>query len=227
MTAESRRFAFAFVFAVAACSRGPETAAPAGDAPAVAAATSASTRENNPPGVMRVTIEPVGVPADAVHPHRGDTLKASARARDLDGDGIIFLWQWLVNGVPVPGAVTDTLGPGPFKKGDRVGVDVRARDNRGTISEPPLRGEIVIRNRPPVLTSQPGPRLDGYRATAIDEDGDPLVYTLESSARGFSISPDGVVRYDATVGQGSGGQVVIVVKDPEGANAKQTIGVGF
>jgi hypothetical protein len=204
---------------LSACSgktAGTPTPAATGGA-AVAGATKTPSGANAPPSVSSVAITPA---QSGDHPTVTDSLHGEAVAHDPDGDGVLLDWQWYVNGAPVGGAITDHLDPGRFKKKDKVEVEVTPRDTRGAAGSA-ARASIEIRNSPPVLgATQFGSTT--AQVVASDPDGDKLVYSIEPPLPGFEISQSGALTMTAQ-GKPSGQQVVIVVKDDEGASAR----VGF
>ena len=67
-------------------------------------------------------------------PGTSDVLAASAVATDADGDPVTVTYEWLRNGVLVPGATTASLDLGVYgDQGDRIVVRVTASDGQGGI----------------------------------------------------------------------------------------------
>ena len=182
---------------------------------------------NTPPELKSPLVEPLGVKIDDFHPGVGDTLKATVVATDADGDGVTINWQWSVNRVPIVGAISDTLRPGSFKKGDEVGAEASARDTRGGETLRPASFRVKIKNSAPVITSNPA-KLNGYKIVAADPDNDPVTFTLEAPLPGFALSADGTLTFDVAQGKDANGKtLVIVAKDNDFGMAKQSIQVKF
>ena len=207
----------------------PPTGTPAATAAAQATATGKKTGENSPPTIGKVTVTAAGGTVDMLHPNRNDVLEARAETTDPEGDGVIVEWKWEVNGREIAGALGQQLLPqqGQYKKGDTVTAIASARDTRGAKQEAVGKGQVVIRNSPPTITSAPAD-LKNYRVVANDPDGDPLTFSLEKPVPGFALSADGVLTFDPKAGDAAKGQqLVIIGKDSENATSKQVITVNF
>lgn len=203
----------------------PAAAGPTGAAPTPAKGTAAG----GAPSVLSIRFAPAQ--ADGA-PTVTDTIRATAATSDPDGDGVTVDWRWFINGAPVVGQLSDTLRPTPRKKHDKIEAEATPRDSRGNVGSP-LRASIMIRNSTPAISSRPTGSLNGYKAVVQDADSaDPnerFTWSLEAPVPpGFSLSPDGTLKFDAVAGKGAAGQkVTIVVKDSAGALAKQTFDVAF
>jgi hypothetical protein len=219
-------------FPLAACSGGGGTAAT--PTPAVTAATAgkasptatAAQAAGGEPGVSSISFQPAQ--ADGA-PNVTDSIRASAVTSH---PGVLVDWKWFINGKEVSGVLSDTLRPGGYKKGDKIEAQATPRDMKGAIGLP-AKGTIMIRNSTPSITSRPTGSLNGYKAVVQDSDlGDPnerFTWTLEAPVPpGFSLSPDGTLKFDAAAGKaGAGQKVTIMVTDSAGALAKQTFDVSF
>lgn len=182
---------------------------------------------NTPPELKSPLIEPVGVKIDDFHPGVSDTLKATVVTFDADGDGVTVSWQWSVNRAPIVGAISDTLTPGKFKKGDEVAAEASARDTRGGETVRPVAYKVKIKNSAPVIVSSPA-KLNGYKIVANDPDNDPVTYSLEAPLPGFALSADGTLTFDVAQGKDANGKtLVIIAKDGDFGMAKQSIQVKF
>src|SRR5437867_6903016 len=68
---------------------------------------------NHPPSVLSARINPADVTLDT-------ELRVDIQGEDADGDGVTYRYQWVVNGVPAPGATAPVFKPERLKKGDQV-----------------------------------------------------------------------------------------------------------
>jgi YVTN family beta-propeller protein len=118
-------------------------------------------------------------------PHTNDVLAASVAASDVDGDVLIYLYQWQRNGLDIVGATGPTLdlaAAGNGDSGDVITLIARASD--GTlVSEPASTNvTVVYSDTPPtasVTLSSVTPRAqDVLTATVQVADADHDVVTL-------------------------------------------------
>lgn len=152
-------------------------------------------------------------------PGVSEALVATAKAV---GEGATLAFQWYVNGEPAPGAFGETFGPGPYKKGDKVAVEIVAQATSGDASEP-VRKEVQIRNSPPSAAAGalPAEKIGTYlrfRLQATDPDGDALKYSVEKPVAGVTVSEDGTVTIEP--GKAPGGESVIVTVSDGSATAQ-------
>jgi hypothetical protein len=128
-------------------------------------------------------------------PTRTDTIRVKVEASHPKDEVVDLDYQWLINDVPVSGAVTDALRSGRFRKGDTVSVRVSARV--GTREVERVSNPVVVANTPPDFKTRPRDvrELDGFRFKADDLDADPLSWSLQDAPPGMSISKDGVMTY--------------------------------
>ena len=192
-----------------------------GKAEGVPLRTVAVTIKNTPPSVTSVELSPMMA-------HVGDRITASPKGSDWDGDSITYSYQWEVDGKKVPGTDKAEFDTSSLKKKNVITVDVTPSDGEdlGT----PVRSEksVVLTNRPPTITSIPPSELENgvfiYRVTAIDPDGDPLTYRLDTSPQGMTIdSSTGVVRWEPpkeVIGKQET-RVKVIVDDGDGGIAYQ------
>jgi hypothetical protein len=178
---------------------------------------------NSPPKMLELVLEPAKELA------AGDTVVASPRAQDPDGDPLQFAFTWLVNGRALPerGAA---LGPSNFRRGDTIELEVTASD--GDDESEILRGpELRVVNSPPVFKSQPkGLDPDGtfrYTPEIGDPDGDRrLRFRLVTAPKGMTIDwLRGAVAWRPGEDQEGRHQVAIEVDDLEGGLATQNFHV--
>ena len=181
---------------------------------------------NSAPAMMSLTIEPS--PA-----HSNDDLTARLDAVDPDDDYIRIAYQWEKNKEDIAGEPAATLSKDHFKKGDTIGCRVTiSDDDSDEVSY--YSGEITILNSAPTITSQlSGRNMEGYlftyRVVAEDPDGDPLEFSLDGAPEGVIIDPStGAIRWEAGEDQRKGTyDFEVVVSDPEGARAIQSINLTF
>ncbi len=217
---------------LSACSGDKPTTPGAQGTPAAAGGTATAkptaAGSNQPPMIREVTLTcAAGVDFD--HPNRSDVIEARAVTSDPENDGVMVTWSWTVNGREIPSALGDRLTPdqGGYKKGDTVTAVASARDTRGAVQSALSRANIVVRNTPPTITSNPA-TLTNYQVAATDPDGDTLRFYLEKPVPGFVINSDGHLSFDSAAGKAANGQVlVIVAHDPDGATSKQSITINF
>jgi hypothetical protein len=190
------------------------------DGSASSEARTASARVGNrPPALVAVSLEPTtGVRVD-------EEVVAIAQARDADGDTLEFSYDWLVNGEPVE-AASERLSTAGLKRGDRIEVRVRVRDEDE--ESPPRSSEpLEIGNSAPKIASTPGGvRADGrfrYTVEASDPDGDRLLrYQLLSGPEGTRVDPiAGEVTWTATRDHVGTHRFEVEVSDGHGGTARQ------
>lgn len=104
-------------------------------------------------------------------------------AEDPEGDEITFGYRWLVNGVIIPEAKTQTLSPDFLKRGDALSVEISASDGH---TDPSLflTDPVVVVNAQPIVNhvsleverSSGKARLTA-KVEAKDPDGDEIQYS--------------------------------------------------
>jgi hypothetical protein len=177
---------------------------------------------NHPPVVKSIRIESISGTGTS------DGFRAIVEAKDLDNDVISFGYQWKLDGEEIPGATDETLEwREDFKKGSTISVDVIPFDGKDE-GVWKAKGSFTIPNSPPIITSEPMPRIEegklSYVLKAEDPDGDPIEYTLKNSPRGMTIEPaTGLITWE--FGEADIGEhiVEIIVTDSEGAKASQML----
>lgn len=162
-------------------------------------------------------------------PRSNETLKALGVGYDHDGDGVAFVYQWIVNGEPIVGQDEQFLANSHFRRGDRVQVAVTPYDGEEygmTIRSAPA----VVSNSPPKIVSDPPARMeDGifrYAVQTEDADGDPLRFSLQGEPpAGLEIDPaTGLVQWKPLIPKGEVTYVFqVVAEDPEGEKSIQEI----
>lgn len=181
---------------------------------------------NHPPVIKSISIESTS------DPDNGKQFVAVVDATDPDNDVITFDYEWRVDGEEIPGATGETLEWGEnMKKGSTVSVAAIPFDGK---DQGVWKGEgsFTIPNSPPIITSEPSPRVENGKLTylleAEDPDGDPIEYTLRSAPKGMTIEPaTGLISWE--FGQEDLGEhkVEIIVTDSEGAKTSQTLSLNI
>jgi autotransporter-associated beta strand protein len=176
---------------------------------------------DHPPVIDSVTITPAS-------PFTNDLLTANVLSHDPDGDTVSYTYQWLNNGVAIPGATLSTLDlsqPGNGDKDQHISVLVTPSD--GILTGNPVSSAFVtIQNSPPTATvslnSHAPLTNDTLTATATeaDADGDPVSLTFVWTVNGvprrtFSSATALTDTFDLSVaGNGDKGQTVTVTVTP-------------
>ena len=133
---------------------------------------------NHPPSVLSAGIYPGDVTLDT-------ELRVDIHGEDLDGDRVTYQYQWVVNGVPAPGATAPAFKPERLKKGDRVTAEIVPTDGK---AEGPAftTGPVTIGNTAPRILEiyvEPLPLQRGMpikvRVVVADPDGDPVTLTYK------------------------------------------------
>lgn len=158
----------------------------------------------------------------------GEEFRAVAGAKDADGDGIIFRYQWKMNGEKIIGAVEEILElEERLKKGDKVSVEVIPYDGK---AEGLWKSEAVfiVPNSAPRITSEPAGRIEGgkfsYVVKTEDPDGDPVEIALEDAPEGMTIEPaTGLITWEFSEKDAGEYKVQITASDPEGAKIVQEL----
>jgi len=154
-------------------------ATPAGSqATATPAAPTAGPSGNHPPSVLSARINPADVTLDT-------ELRVDIQGEDADGDGVTYRYQWVVNGVPAPGATAPVFKPERLKKGDRVTTEIVPTDGKadGAVF---TTGPVTIGNTAPSIVEihlEPVPLHRGetlkVKVVVADPDGDPVTLTYK------------------------------------------------
>jgi hypothetical protein len=177
---------------------------------------------NHPPFVKSIRIESIS------GTDTSNGFRAIVEAKDPDNDVLSFDYQWKLDGEEIPGATDEMLEwREDFKKGSIILVGVIPFDGKDE-GVWKAEGSITIPNSPPIITSEPIPRVgDGklsYVLKALDPDGDPIELTLKNAPRGMTIEPaTGLITWafgEADIGEHI---VEIIVTDSEGAKASQML----
>lgn len=179
--------------------------------------------ENSPPRIKQVTLNP------GQQVFAGTPIVVKPEARDGDGDGVTFSYEWEVNGrgVREDGPSLDTH---QLKRGNHVTVRIVASDGEDE-SEPYEAPMITIVNAPPKIVSRPPDALANgefvYRVVAEDPDGDSgIQFELENQPEGMSVEPlTGVIRWTPTLEQAGRYSVSVFADDLQGGRSRQVFEV--
>lgn len=173
---------------------------------------------NTPPIISSLSVRPQpGVP--------GDKLEARVEVTDPDADPIYLVFRWWRNGAVVKEGEEPTLDTDGFLNTDQVMVEVIARDQKAA-GKGMKSGRLLTSNSHPAITSTPTvPRVGTafeYRVTAVDPDGDQLLYRLEAAPAGMVIDETtGHIRWPITPVPMGTHHIRVVVEDAGGGRAFQ------
>lgn len=155
----------------------------------------------------------------------GQDLVVAPVGYDADGDEVKFHFTWSVNGIEIADD-SPILAADKFKRGDKVLLTVMPYDPDGP-GEPFQSRELIIPNAAPRITSVP-PKVDvsdtySYMVTAVDPDGDEVVFDLKTAPTGMTIdSKNGLITWKITKNAlDESNEVEIEAKDPEGMKSVQ------
>lgn len=172
---------------------------------------------NSPPVIHSVTI----VRRDTLP---GKRLEASVDVSDPDRDPLTLTFQWYRNRVLVKEGDEAFLETEGVVAGDLVAVEVTARDPSGAESTA-QSAPWMMENRPPRIVSIPPPPRSAdsylYKVQAIDDDGDPLTYVLQTAPPGMTIGEDGRIDWRVSHDRLGVHHVTIIVTDGRGGVASQ------
>jgi hypothetical protein len=170
--------------------------------------------KNAPPEIIKVRLMP-----EVFKP--GDTLYVDVEARDRDGDGITFFYEWFINGELVG---TERQLNSPLKRGDKLIINIKPFDGKEYGKIITLKREIL--NLPPVIVEHKDYHFDGniwsYQLKASDPDGDPLTYALKESPPGMTIDNSGLIKWNVPPDFKGSARVTVSVTDGHGGEASQS-----
>jgi len=172
---------------------------------------------NTLPFVVRV-----GLP-EQIRP--GDTVKVEAEIKDADNDDVHVRYRWWKNQDIVAETDVPSLETKDFVRGDTLRVSIIPRDGGGEgkeISPPP----VVIGNSPPRFTSRPLPvtqkGLYQYLLTAVDAEGDPISFDLQTAPPGMTIDKRaGLISWKIPAELSGAYRVRVVAEDGQGGSSSQ------
>ncbi|WP_422925495.1 putative Ig domain-containing protein [Singulisphaera sp. PoT] len=162
----------------------------------------------------------------------GATWTYPIAATDPDGDPLTFSLASGPDGLTIDAATGRlTYTPTNAALGDH-GVSVVVSDGRGgsttqsftlIVTADKTNGAPAIVSTPPTALVPDGRTFD-YALRAIDPDGDPVQWSLDSSPHGVSIDPAfGTLVWTPDESQRGPQTIVVRVTDPSGASGTQTI----
>lgn len=164
----------------------------------------------------------VGLP-EQIRP--GDTVKVEAEIKDADNDDVHVRYRWWKNQDVVAETEVPSLETKEFVRGDTLRVSVIPRDASGEGKEisPP---SVVIGNSPPRFTSKPLPvtqkGLYQYLVTAVDAEGDPISFDLQTAPPGMTIDKKaGLISWKIPADLSGAYRVRIVAEDGQGGSSSQ------
>jgi len=191
-------------------------------------------RPNNPPTVLLLT------PADKAILNGTEAL-LTWRGNDPDGDKLSFRLMltdkpFNRTGIPLPLAVTgdEHYLAGNLTNGTVYYWAVLPADGmaNGSLSEiRSFRIDIGYGNRPPRITSQPPDKavvgiIWVYNITTVDDDGDPINYSLASGPEGAALDPgSGRLTWSPRADQKGRQQFRILAADRRGGLSEQSFTV--
>lgn len=171
---------------------------------------------NRPPKLGKMSFLPAA-------PKAGDGLRIQVEASDPEGGIVELEYSWLVNGRPASQFRRDNVPAGSFHKGDRVSVEVLARDSEGMEAKD-TSAELTIGNSAPMFTADPRDLggIEGFKVKAEDPDKDMLGYSLSGAPQGMTVDPKtGVLHYKGSAEEPGGHYAVVVkVDDGDGGTAE-------
>lgn len=139
--------------------------------------------ENTAPVLTSVTIAPAQARA-------GESLRAVVDGSDADRDEVRYTFKWWRNGTLFLEGEEATLDTTTFVRGDSIVVSATPRDavaqGKEAFSQP-----ITLINSPPKIISVPPSVVESgryeYMVKAVDPEGDPVTFTLQTSPPGMRI----------------------------------------
>lgn len=158
-------------------------------------------------------------------PTRAESVAVRVETLHPDGDPVSVAYEWLVNGR----RVAETRPRFPLRDlvpGDRVAVRVTPSDAGGA-GAPRTSREVVVANRPPVVTSvslepprpRPGAPVSAVVETA-DPDGDGVTLSYAWEIDGQPVEEVETASLPGErVGSGASIAVTVTPRDPYGAGA--------
>lgn len=174
---------------------------------------------------------PAIVSAPPLQAQVGTAYSYATQAVDPDSDPVIFA----LLSAPVNMSIdidTGVINWTPsVDQATVVTVTVQAADNRGGVAQQTFSLAVNPGNRPPLFTSIPVTTVFVgqtylYTATAVDPDGDLVIFTLQQTPANTSFdSLSGVLSWTPSLGQIGTRSFSIAAQDGAGASALQSFAV--
>jgi large repetitive protein len=163
-----------------------------------------------------------GVTIDDGQPTTTSVLHAQVDATDADNDPLVYSYQWLKNGVPIPGATQSSLDlsqPGTGDRGDAISVEASVSD--GIDQAEATSGTVTVVNTAPTLGSatlvyDAAAGTATVTTDATDADGDPLTASVVWTLNGQDVSTNATLDL-AAAGAGFGDTVEARVQISDGS----------
>jgi hypothetical protein len=160
-------------------------------------------------------------------------LEAAVEGRDGDGDVIAYDYRWFRNDALIRSAHERTLPASDLSRGDRLRVEVTAKDKESASLA--VQSEVFqVQNLPPRIVSRPeypGTKDPAFRyqVKAEDADQDPLRFELMAGPSGMKVGPEGLVEWMLPPPNDRRGDhpVKIKVSDEKGGEALQEFSLHF
>lgn len=167
-----------------------------------------------------------GAPALSIE--LGQTWQYTVAASDPDGDPLTYVWTQLPAGATASGD-SASWTPTAAQLGEQAFV-VEVRDDRGGLARQSFTVFVIdpATNSAPRITSTPNPRAVAgsayaYPVVAIDDENDPLAYSLLERPQGMTIdAATGAIAWTPALDQLGNHAVRVQVVDGRGGVAWQS-----
>lgn len=168
------------------------------------------------------TVLTVGLPPQI---ELGEKVRAEVSLKDIDQDEIRARYRWWKNRDMVLETEEPVLELVGFARGDALRVSVIPHDGMGEgkeVSSP----SITIGNSPPQFTSMPPEAVPKgsyqYRLSAVDPDGDPVSFEIESGPPGMVIDAKRAqLNWSIPAALVGSHRIKIIAKDDQGGQVSQ------
>lgn len=146
------------------------------------------------------------------------------KAIGKSGAEITYKFDWSVNGKPAGDGGDNLSG---FKGGDKIAVKVTPFDGENAL-QPSRVLTFDITNTPPTVNETKDATFDGKRLTyqvkGVDQDGNPLTYSLENAPQGMTINPQtGVIDWQLKEGDYGEHSIKVKVANSKGGVTMHTV----
>jgi hypothetical protein len=152
------------------------------------------------------------------NPKKGDDIKVEVITFDEDADYVSLSYEWFINGKPF-NETSNILKNASLKRGDKVSVKITPTD--GEQKGQPVILYCIITNSPPIISEDIEAKFDGLTYTtkisAMDPDGDAIIYTLKQGPQGMTINPTtGILTWKVSPTDEGEHDVIVSVSDNNG-----------